>query len=170
MSVIFSGIFRFVLFVFLQVFVFNQVELGLGICLFICPLYILLLPFEINRFLLMIVAFGMGVIIDLFTNTYGLHASSLLLLSYLRKDIFNIFAPRDGYDPLKSPSYFDMGHLWFFSTFGTLLLIHTSWFFILEAFTFTNIMYTLQKIVLSCFCIYLISLLMQILIIRRGRK
>lgn len=170
MNIIIVGFSRLILFVFLQIFIFNQIELGFGIHLLICPLYVFLLPFEINLFVSMILAFGMGAIVDVFSNTYGLHASSLLLTAYLRPIIFKFFAPREEYDPLKTPTFYDMGHLWFFSAFGTLLLIHNSWFFILEAFSFTSFLYTMQKIMLSFLLIYFLSLLLQVFFFRRSKK
>ena len=149
MNVIVINTARFVLFVFLQIFIFNQIEFGFGIHLLMCPLYIMLLPFEINIITLMIIAFGMGAFVDVFSNTYGLHASSLLLMAYFRPSIFKLFAPRENYDVLKKPTFLDMGQLWFFSTFGTLLLIHNVWFFMLEAFSFAHIWLLMTKIVLS---------------------
>jgi hypothetical protein len=135
-----------------------------------CPLYIMLLPFEINVIVLLMIAFGMGALVDIFSNTYGLHASSLLFMAYFRPYIFKVFAPRDNYDVLKNPTFIDMGQLWFFSTFGLLLLIHNSWFFILEAFSFSGFLYTLQKIAISFIFIYLMSILMQLLLIKRSKK
>ena len=81
MNVIVVNTARFVLFVFLQIFIFNQLEFGFGIHLLMCPLYIMLLPFEMNIIILLMIAFGMGVFVDVFSNTYGLHASSLLLMA-----------------------------------------------------------------------------------------
>jgi hypothetical protein len=170
MNVIVANATRFVLFVFLQLFIFNQLEFGFGIHLLMCPLYIMLLPFEINIVILLVIAFGMGAFVDIFSNTYGLHASSLLFMAYFRPYIFKVFAPRENYDFLKSPSFLDMGHLWFFSTFSVLLLIHNCWFFILEAFSFSGFLYTLQKIALSFIFIYFLSILMQIILMKRSKK
>ena len=170
MNVIVVNTARFVLFVFLQIFIFNQLEFGFGIHLLMCPLYIMLLPFEMNIIILLMIAFGMGIFVDVFSNTYGLHASSLLLMAYCRPAIFKVFAPRENYDFLKKPTYLDMGHLWFFSTFGLLLLIHNLWFFMLEAFSFNGFLYTIQKVVLSFIFIYLVSILLQILLMKRSNK
>ena len=45
---------RFVLFLIAQAFIFNQLEIGLGIQLMVYPLYIFLLPLGMNVFLLII--------------------------------------------------------------------------------------------------------------------
>ena len=120
MNVVLKNSIRFVLFVLLQALVFNQIEIGFGIHLMVHPLFIMLLPFETGVFTMMILGFGLGIIIDIFSNTYGLHASSLLLMAYMRPIIFKFYGPREGYDPLKEPSVFDMGSRWFVFVFGYL--------------------------------------------------
>jgi hypothetical protein len=79
---------RFILFAFVQALIFNNLEVGFGIHLMIHPLFIMLLPFEIGAFSLMSIAFVMGAIIDIFSNTYGLYASSLLMMAFFRPIIF----------------------------------------------------------------------------------
>jgi len=149
MSRILSHIFRFALFLLIQVVVLNQVELGAGTLLMIYPLFIVLLPVEINIFLLLFLAFALGISIDAMSNTYGLHASSLLLLAYFRPIIFQAFAPRDGYETDLELNIHTMGFRWFFRAFGSLLLIHHFWFFLLELLRFDEILYVLQKTILS---------------------
>jgi hypothetical protein len=131
MNVVVKNSIRFVIFVLLQALVFNQIEIGFGIHLMVQPLFIMLLPFETGIFTLMILGFFLGLIIDIFSNTYGLHASSLLIMAYLRPIIFKFYGPREGYDPLKEPSIFDMGSRWFLFVFGYLLLIHHFWYFLI---------------------------------------
>ena len=113
MNSIVVQILRFLFFVAVQVLVFNQLEIGFGIQLMVYPLYILLLPVEMNIFYLMFVAFGMGLAIDSMSNTYGLHTSALLAFAYFRPLIFKAFAPRDGYDILLETNLFNLGFNWF---------------------------------------------------------
>jgi hypothetical protein len=67
---------RFALFLLLQIVVLNEVP---PVHRFIIPylyfLYLLWLPFSINRFSLLIVAFVFGLSLDYFTGTIGLHAA-----------------------------------------------------------------------------------------------
>ena len=117
----YTFLFRFLLFVFLQVFIFNQLEINPYIHIMVSPLYIMLLPFEMSVIRLLLVSFLLGIFIDAFSNTFGLHASSLVFLAYIRPVVFRWFAPRDGYDNIKTPSIFDMGNRWFLIVFGCLL-------------------------------------------------
>src|SRR5574343_527302 len=91
---------RFIVLVILQSLILNQLEIGWGIQLMVYPLLIILLPFELGTIYLLAIAFVMGMVIDSISNTYGLHTSSLLLVAYLRPQIFKMFAPRDGNDNL----------------------------------------------------------------------
>ena len=169
MNVVVKNSIRFIIFVLLQALVFNQIELGFGIHLMIHPLFIMLLPFETGVFTLMILGFILGLLIDVFSNTYGLHASSLLLMAYLRPLIFKFYGPREGYDPLKEPSIFDMGSRWFVFVFGYLLLTHHFWYFLVEIFRFDQFLLILQKTIFSVIISYLLCIVLQTFLIKKSK-
>jgi len=169
MNSITKNSFRFIVFTLSQALVFNQLDIGFGIQLMVCPLFIMLLPFEIGVFPLMGLAFLMGAIIDVFSNTYGLHASSLLMMAYFRPIIFKFYSPREGYDPIKEPSLIDMGGRWFFFVFGYLLLIHNFWYFLIEIFRMDEFLFILQKTALSTIFSFLLILLLQTLLIKKSK-
>lgn len=161
---------RFLLLTFIQVLVLNQIEVGFGIQFMIYPLFIFMLPVETNVILLLFAAFAQGFIIDAMSNTYGLHASSLLVFAYFRPIIFKIFAPRDGYDPLLETNLLSMGFGWFLRTFGLLLIMHHFWFFLLEMFKWNEIVFVLQKTGLSSLASFLMCVLLQYLFIRKRQE
>ena len=169
MNVVLKNSIRFVLFVLLQALVFNQIEIGFGIHLMVHPLFIMLLPFETGVFTMMILGFGLGLIIDIFSNTYGLHASSLLMMAYMRPVIFKFYGPREGYDPLKEPSVFDMGSRWFVFVFGYLILIHHFWYFLIEIFRFDQFLLILQKTIFSVIISYLLCIVLQTFLIKKSK-
>jgi len=169
MNVVLKNSIRFVLFVLLQALVFNQIEIGFGIHLMVHPLFIMLLPFETGVFTMMILGFGLGIIIDIFSNTYGLHASSLLMMAYMRPVIFKFYGPREGYDPLKEPSVFDMGSRWFVFVFGYLILIHHFWYFLIEIFRFDQFLLILQKTIFSVIISYLLCIVLQTFLIKKSK-
>jgi len=158
---------RFLFFLFAQVLVFNQIEIGFGLQLMIYPLFILLLPVEMGVVTLMVAAFVLGILIDAMSNTYGLHASSLLIVAYMRPMIFKLFAPRDGYDALVETNIFTMGTAWFLKVFGILIVVHHLWFFMLEMFKMNEIVFVLQKTFISAPISFLICILLQYLFIQK---
>jgi len=170
MNSIITHIFRFIVFILLQGLVLNSLEVGLGIQLMIYPLFIMLLPFDTSVMLLLMSAFVMGFSIDSISNTFGLHTSSLLIVAYLRPFIFNMFSPRDGYDPLKEASIFEMGQRWFVSVFGVLLLIQHFWFFTLEMFNISETFYVFQKTILSVPLSFLLCILLQVIFVTKPKE
>jgi hypothetical protein len=169
MNVVVKNSVRFILFALLQAFVFNQIEIGFGIHLMVQPLFIMLLPFETGVFTLMILGFALGLIIDVFSNTYGLQASSLLLMAYMRPIIFKFYGPREGYDPLKEPSVFDMGSRWFLFVFGYLILMHHFWYFTVEIFRLDQFLLILQKTIFSVIVSYLLCIVLQTFLIKKSK-
>ncbi len=161
---------RFLFAVLVQVLILNQMEIGFGIQLMVYPLFILLLPVEINVITLMLISFLMGIAIDSFSNTFGLHTSAILVLAYTRPMIYSLFSPRDGYDTLVETNVFTMGFGWFIRTAGSLIFIHHFWFFMLEMFKMNEILFVLQKTVLSAPISFLICILLQYLFVKKSNK
>jgi hypothetical protein len=158
---------RFILIGLLQIFLFSRIEIGWGIHLMIYPIFIFLLPITIAPFYLMLLAFGMGIIIDVTTHTFGLHASAATFIAYLRPFLLKYFAPRDGYESGTETNFFVMGSRWFIFTFGTFLFLHHAWFFIMEQFKLNDMLYVLQKIILSIPLAFLLCLFFQFIFVRK---
>lgn len=163
-------ILRFVFFVLIQVFVFNNIEIGGGIYIMIYPLFIFLLPQEMNIYLVLILAFLMGGSIDLLSDSFGLHTSSLVLFAFLRSILLPIFSPRDGYEAGLEMNIFQMGLNWFLRVFGALFLLFNFWFFLLEEFKLNEILYVLQKTILSAIVGLILCVLIQYLFINRANR
>ena len=170
MNEVIKHIIRFVLLVGIQSLVLNQLEIGLGIQIMVYPLFVLLLPFELSVIAVLALAFAMGIAIDSISNTYGLHASSLVFMAYLRPIIFKLFAPRDGYDNLKEGRSYQMGMRWFIFVYGILLFLHHLWFFTLEIFRMDDFFFLLQKVFLSLPLSFLFSILLQSLFVSKPKE
>lgn len=157
---------RFILFLLTQALIFNRLEIGLGIHVMIYPLFILLLPYNINIFASMIISFAMGFGIDSISDTYGLHASAATLIAFLRPTIFKYFEPRDGYDESQEMNIYEMDSRWLLSVFGLMLFVHHLWFFSLELFKFNEIGYIIKKTILSVPMSLIVCILIQIIFIK----
>ncbi|MDB4324055.1 hypothetical protein N9963_01520 [Crocinitomicaceae bacterium] len=158
---------RFVLFLLVQTLILNQIEIGFGIQLMIYPLFIMLLSFDTGVLSLLAISFTLGICIDAFSNTFGLHTSSLLVFSFLRPVIFKLFDSREGYDLLLEPTVLNMGNGWFIKSFGSLLLIHHFWFYLLEMFKLNDMGYVLQKTVYSLPLSFFLCVLLQYLFVNK---
>ena len=156
---------RFILFALAQVLVLNNIEPGWGIYPMIYPLFILLLPFNMGTVPLMAISFVFGWTIDMMTNSFGLIASSSVLFAYFRPLFFKAFSPRDGQENIEIGNVYTLGFRWFVLVYGNLLLIQTSWYFIIESFKLNDLLIILRKIVLNVPISFLLSLLVQFIFI-----
>lgn len=139
----------FVLLLFLQLFIFNNIQLSGYINPYIYILFILLLPYEISGWLLLGLAFITGICVDSFMNTYGMHTSATLLLAFLRPYILRLISSREDVDKKGSPSIYSNGFTWFLKYAFFLTLAHHFMLFFIESFTFTTFFHTLLRVVLS---------------------
>lgn len=87
---------RCAIFILLQVYVLGQVpHLHRYIVPYLYYLPLLWLPFKISRFGLLAAGFTVGLVLDFFLMTPGLHAAACVLIMYVRPFIINILAPKD---------------------------------------------------------------------------
>ena len=158
MSVYLKNFLRFWLLVCIQVLLLNKLTLrwwtepaGFPVFIpFIYPLFILLLPFETPVWLLLFLGMGMGLTIDTFMNTPGIHAFAAILIAYLRTNVLSALLPKNLVEyPNQSPNVKNMGWPPFLTYAAFLLIIHHASFFILEHWSFANIGYLLLKILAS---------------------
>ncbi len=160
------NILRFVILVLFQVLVINNIQITPLLNPLIYTLFILLLPFETPGWLLLIVAFVLGISVDIFTNTPGLHTSATVFISVFRPFVLRSIAPRDGYEAGTFPRLAFYGFNWFFRYTLILVFIHHLFFFILEAFGFSNFLFIISRTLLSSFVSVFLIVLSQYIIYR----
>ena len=158
---------RFVVLVFLQAVLFDNMQLSHSMLPFIYVLFILLLPFETPGWLVLISSFLLGGTVDLFEHTMGLHAAAATIMGFSRPGILKIFSPRDGYEVNTYPRIYYYGAGWFIRYTLTLVFIHHFFLFYLEAFSFQHFFTTLARVILSALYSSLLIVLSQYLVYRK---
>ena len=88
-------ILRFIFLVLLQVWVLNEIAFHGFLNPYLYIAFILLFPPQTSRIQLMLIGFAMGLSIDIFENSMGLHAAATTLLGYLRPWQLGLFTERD---------------------------------------------------------------------------
>ncbi len=153
------NVLRFFLLIFLQVFLLKNITVyNLSVPYFYI-LFILLLPFETNNFVLFLLSFLIGITIDAFYDSPGLHASSCVLLAFVRIIFINLTVHKEGFDNEPEPSLSLMGIRWFFTYVLVLTFAHHFILFTLESFSFSKLPYTLSRLFFSwIFTVFLILL------------
>lgn len=171
MSSLVKNIIRFILFILVQVFILDNIQLHQMVTPYIYFLFILWLPFGIQRTWLMLIAFLLGFTLDSFRHQPGFHAAACVLIAYIRPFVINILIPQEGSDSnYDEPSITSMGGLLPYSIYaGFFALLHNAWLFLLEAWQFGNIWYFLIKTLLST-AIALLLIVITDLIFNRRQK
>ncbi|HZX59928.1 MAG TPA: rod shape-determining protein MreD [Mucilaginibacter sp.] len=164
------NIIRFFVLVFMQVFLLKNVTLYNLSTPYFYIMFILLLPFETPNLLLFALSFLLGLTIDAFYDTPGLHAASCVLLAFVRILFISITVQKEGFDNEPEPTMSNMGFRWFFTYTLILTLFHHFFLFNLEVFRFSEIPYTLSRFVLSSIFTVFLMLLTGFLFYRRKER
>ncbi|MFI5163774.1 MAG: rod shape-determining protein MreD [Bacteroidia bacterium] len=143
------NILRFLFLVLFQVLILNNIELNGYLNPFLYVLFILMLPFQTPGWAVLVLAFVLGISVDMFSDTGGLHAAASVLMAFLRQPILKLISPRDGYDVVQKPTIQQFGLGWFFSYAGILVFLHHFVLFYMEAFHFADFFSTFFRVVLS---------------------
>jgi rod shape-determining protein MreD len=167
---VFVNLVRFVVLVFLQVFLLKNITLYNLSTPYLYILFILLLPFETPNVLLFILAFILGITIDAFYDTPGLHAAACVLLAFVRILFISITVQKDGFDNEPEPTLSIMGLRWFFTYALVLTLFHHFFLFNLEAFNISELQYMIGRVIMSALFTVFLMLMSGLLFFRRKER
>jgi hypothetical protein len=149
----------------IQVIILNQVQFNGYVNPYIYVLFILLLPLKIARYAELLLAFFLGLSVDIFSNTLGIHSFATVLMAYLRPTVVNVISAGEeikaDYPGLKQNRF-----LWFVYYVSILVFIHHFVLFFIEVFSFTNFFVTLLRVFVSWFFSVFVMVLSQFLIFR----
>jgi len=141
---------RFVFLVFLQGLILNDINILQGMAIpYLYIMVLLMLPIETPRWLELLIGLALGLSIDMFTNTMGIHASSCVFLAFVRPLYLKAIAPRDGYEFGQTASISDFGLAWYLKYASVLVLVHHFWLFYVEVYSLKSFFTTLLRVVLS---------------------
>jgi hypothetical protein len=161
-----NHIVRFILYIMLQVLVLKEINLiGTNqnyIFIIIYPVVILTLPIRVPQFFMILIAFSVGFIVDLFYVSPGVHAGACLWMVVFRPLVLRFFEPKNGYQTDISPTISNLGVIWFAKYASVMLAIFFFSYFILEIFTFVYFGEIILKTILSFFVSSIIIFLLQL--------
>lgn len=158
---------RFILLIFIQVLILNEFNVFGYINPIIYQLLIILLPFNINSVQKLILAFILGVSMDIFEDSGGIHAAATLTISYLRPLFLrNSFGLSYDYQTLK---FYDAPFRERFNYISIMVLVHHTVLFSLEIFSVDHLLFFVKKTIYSSvFSILLIIIILNL--IRKNSK
>ena len=166
-----NNLLRALILILAQVLVLDHLDVANGwVVPYLYVLFLLMLPFSVPAWAQLFIGFGMGMAIDLFSSTPGMHTSACLVMMFARPWVLRTLAPRDGYDHGRQPTLQHMGTAWTLSTYGALVLLHHLWLFFAEVHRFDAFFSTIARALLSTLATLLLCALVQSLFARNLRR
>ncbi|MDD4108631.1 MAG: rod shape-determining protein MreD [Prolixibacteraceae bacterium] len=156
----------FVFLVIIQILILNQVQFSGYINPYFYLLFILLLPATAQPWLVLLSSFLIGIVIDAFSNTMGIHAAASVFAGYIRPAVIRVISTRDE-EYNEYPGLQQNKFSWFLLYTSVIVLSHHLILFYLEVFSFNHFFITLLRVLLSSVFTIFIIVLSQFIIFRK---
>lgn len=166
-----KNIFRFILFILVQVYILNNVY---PIHQFVKPyiyfLFILWLPFNINRAGLMLLAFVFGLTFDYFSGLPGFHTLPCVFIAYLRPFLLNLLIPQETTQlSFAEPSVKSMGWASYSTYILILTFMHTALLVFIEWMEFGDFLFFIGKVTATTVLSLILIFIADMLFPRKGK-
>lgn len=163
----FLHIIRFIALVIAQALLFNNINFLGYINPYIYIMFIALFPVKNNRLIIIFLSFFLGLAIDLFSDTGGIHAAACVFIAYIRPILLKFsFGVIYEHQTIKFNTV-EFGEK---LTYLTLLtFIHHFVLFYLELFSASKIILVLQKTVFSSIFTILLILIITVIFSKRTK-
>jgi rod shape-determining protein MreD len=153
----FINLIRFVLLIFFQIILFNKINFFGFLNPFPYILFIILYPVKNNKNFLIIFSFLLGLIIDMFLDSGGIHALASLVLAYLRPNIFKFtFGISYQYNTIKINDNFTSDRISFLIL---CIFLHHFVLYILQLFKVGNFFSLSLELILGTIFTFILSIL-----------
>ena len=137
---------------------------------FIYLLGILILPISLRPAPLILIAFVLGFVLDLFYETIGMHTAAATFLAFVRSLWLRAISPTGGYVETEEPSLSEMGFGWFLSYSLPLIFAYSLVFFTADQWGTGGLWVILNKSFFSSIFTCLLVILVQLLFFKRRRR
>jgi len=155
----------FISLILIQVLILNQIQFSGFVNPFIYILFVMLLPHSMPKYLLLPLAFFLGLTVDVFSNSLGIHAAAATFIAYLRPALVRIISTRDE-EKNDYPGLKQNGFQWFLLYTIVMVFFHHLVLFFLEVFSFSGFFYTIFKVIISSIFSIFVIILSQYIIFR----
>jgi rod shape-determining protein MreD len=148
MNNVIRGICYFALLVMIQVLILNNIHFLRLVTPFLYLYFIVKMPVGFTSTRVTIFSFLLGLIIDIFSNTPGMHAAACTFAGFARPAIIKVLMGDELPDAL-SPSFKTFGYGGFLRYVLVLVVLHHLTLFIVESLTLFDPLFLLLRIVAS---------------------
>ena len=137
---------------------------------FLYLLGLLILPSTLRTIPLMLIAFCIGFILDIFFQTIGMHTGAATLFAFLKPTWLKVASPTGGFDEAEEPSLGQIGFGRYISYAFPLLFVYCLAFFTADQWGTGGFFGILSKSFFSALFTLLLTLVVQLLFFSRKRN
>jgi len=166
----FREILYFLVFVLLQTLVVNNIHLFGIVTPFIYVYVIMKFRLNISRSSLIILSFLLGLSIDIFSNTIGLHAATCTFIGFIRNPILEQFVDMKELPDGSVPSVRLFGFSKFIRYILIMVTLHHAIMFSVESFSFHQPLFLFTRMILSILLSCLLIFILEAFNLRNKRK
>ncbi|PKP26895.1 MAG: rod shape-determining protein MreD [Bacteroidetes bacterium HGW-Bacteroidetes-2] len=157
---------RFLVLLLAQIFLFNNIDFLGFVNPYVYILFILLYPVNSNQLLFLLLSFFLGISIDFFSDSGGIHAAACLVTAFIRPVILKFsFGVSYDYNNVKVSNTPFGSRLTYISF---LVVIHHLVLFNLEVFNFNHTILILKSTLFSSIFTILLCMVFMILFSKRS--
>lgn len=166
----FNYLLRFLLLIFFQVVIINNIDLTTYVNPYIYIAFILSLPYNTKPWLVVVISFLLGMAMDTFSSMPGPHIAATVFMGYLRRFYIIFSTNKDDQETNIEPSISSKGPVGFLVYALVLVFIHHFILFFLESFSIHQFFSTITRIFFSTLFSVLIICIGQLLFYKVNKK
>lgn len=148
-NIITRNIIRFIVLLLIQVLLLNNIKFNGYLNPYFYILFILLLPKETPKWLLLVSAFFLGFGVDIFMKSIGINAAATVLVAFIRPSLIKYLSTGKDIEPNMQIGIKSFGFRWFFLYSLILIFVHNFVLYFLDIFSFNEILLTFYNILLG---------------------
>ncbi|MDE6650936.1 MAG: rod shape-determining protein MreD [Paramuribaculum sp.] len=142
-----------------------------GVAMAFAYIYVIIhLPLDLNQNWVLTIAFLIGLIVDIFSDTAGMSSLSCTIVAAIRKPVLRLYLPREEELTDPCPSMASIGVSIFARYALTMSLIFCSCLYLIEAFSFFQPIRLVLRIVGSTVLTWIVILAVDSLVSRSNEK
>ncbi|MAO72270.1 MAG: hypothetical protein CMD02_07195 [Flavobacteriales bacterium] len=150
------------IFVLIQILLFNNIQFFRYINPLVYLILIITLPQDTEKWFIILYAFFIGILLDLFEGNMGLNSSSLVFIAFVIPYLHKFLIPRNSIDGKDKLNLQVLG-LKIFSIYAlSVIFLHHTFLFALENFSINGIIFLLFKVLLSSIITFIIIIIFQL--------
>lgn len=160
---------RAVLFIVLQITLFQQFHLFNISKPFIYLFPILFIPYNAPKVYSLLFAFIVGIVVDVFSYSYGMNAAACVFIAYIKDPFLQLIVGVDEENNYLEPHANVINYTNFLLYIISMTFVHSTLVILLENFTFQSFFMTLFAILVNTLITSLLFVIIEFMFYRKAR-